>query len=159
MLALLPVLALFSYGALGVPTDLIVRDASTDLVARSVVDDFNNFISSVSDKINVNEIKQGILPDFFSNIPDEQGIKDQLGLNDTQIDELPLEVLNIPFVNPHPLLFLHFKLTTYPVATQTTQAAAGTCVFMDRHTSSLSPQELQSQMRLLIRQQMFSFRI
>lgn len=96
MLALLPVLALFSYGALGVPTDLIVRDTSTDLVARSIVDDFNNFISSVSDKINVDDIKQGILPDFFSNIPDEQEIKDQLGLNDTQIDELPLEVLNIP---------------------------------------------------------------
>lgn len=100
---LLLLLMLLPYGAVSAPTDapsdLIVRDTATDLIPRNIVDDFNTFVSNIQDGVSLDDIKQGILPDFFAGIPSTQEIKDQLGLNDSAIDQLPIEVLNIPFVS------------------------------------------------------------
>lgn len=100
---LLLFLTLFSYGVLGAPTnppsDLIVRDYPSELAPRDVVQTFSDYISNLGSGVSKNDIIQGILPNYFQNLPSEDKIKSLLGLNDTGIAALPLEVLNIPLVH------------------------------------------------------------
>jgi hypothetical protein len=82
-----------------------------ELQTRQLSDSLNDVLNNLKDGINAGDIKQGILPDFFQNIPGTDEIRDRLGLNDTDIDALPLEVLNIPFVLPSRIVFFFFFAT------------------------------------------------
>lgn len=100
---LLPLLVVLPYAVLGAPTDpplsgLIVRDYPSGLARRDIIQSFSDFVSNLADGVSKSDIIQGILPNFFQNIPSASKIKSQLGLNDTGVAALPLEVLNIPLV-------------------------------------------------------------
>ena len=62
------------------------------LERRSLSDILGNIESS----IDIQNLTQGIIPNFFDNLPGVDEIKTQFSLTDADIDELPLEVLNIP---------------------------------------------------------------
>lgn len=93
--------------ALGVPIDppseLAVRDYPSALARRDLIQTFSDYVSKLADGVSKDDIIQGILPDYFQGIPGVDKIKSELGLNNTGLDALPLEVLNIPLVS-----FLYF---------------------------------------------------
>lgn len=103
----LPLLVLLPCAVLGTPIDppseFVARDYPSALARRDLIQTFSDYVSNLADGVSKDDIIQGILPDFFQNLPGADDIKSQLGLNDTGVDSLPLEVLNIPFV---PLLSL-----------------------------------------------------
>jgi len=71
------------------------------LRSRTVSDTLTNLLNNLQDGVSADDIKEGILPDFWS-IPGTGEITRELGLNETGIRALPLEFLNIPFVYPPP---------------------------------------------------------
>lgn len=71
----------------------------SSLRSRTVSDTLTNFLNNLQDGVSAEDIKEGILPDFWS-IPGTGEITRALGLNETGIRALPLEFLNIPFVYP-----------------------------------------------------------
>lgn len=73
-------------------------DPPSALAQRDIIQTFSDYVSNLADGVSKDDIIQGILPDFFQNFPGADQIKSQLGLNDTGVNSLPLEVLNIPFV-------------------------------------------------------------
>lgn len=102
-----PLLFLLPCVVLGAPIDppseLAVRDYPSALARRDLVQTFSNYVSKLADGVSKDDIIQGILPDFFQNIPGVDKIKSELGLNDTGLAALPLEVLNIPLVPFFPI--------------------------------------------------------
>lgn len=104
---LLPLLLLSPCAILGAPidppSDLVVRDYPSALATRDIIQTFTDYVSNLADGVSKDDIVQGILPDFFQNIPGADKIKSQLGLSDSQIAALPLEFLNIPLVPFFPI--------------------------------------------------------
>jgi len=76
---------------------------SNALRPRTVSETLANVLNNLQDGVSAEDIKQSILPDFWS-IPGTGEITKALGLNETGIRALPLEFLNIPFVYLTPLL-------------------------------------------------------
>lgn len=144
---LLPLLLLFPCAILGAPidppSDLVVRDYPSALATRDIVQTFTDSVSNLADGVSKDDIAQGILPDFFRNIPGADKIKSQLGLSDAQIAALPLEFLNIPWVLSFPIYLVvqapQLILTPLSlVAMQITLLRAGTSTSTDWPTSSHS---------------------
>lgn len=86
-------------------------DPPSDLARRDIVQTFTDYLSNLADGVSKDDIVQGILPDFFQDIPGVDKIRSQLGLSDAQISALPLEFLNIPLV---PLFFFFVVQVTPP---------------------------------------------
>lgn len=95
-------LVLLSYRVLGAPTDppsdLVLRDYPSELTPRDVVQTVSDYLSNAASGVSKDDVIQGILPNYFQDIPSVSKIKSELGLNDTGISQLALEVLNIPLV-------------------------------------------------------------
>ncbi|CUS09779.1 unnamed protein product [Tuber aestivum] len=68
---------------------------SNGLQPRAVSETLADILDNLRDGVNVDDIKQSVLPDFWS-IPGTDEITKELGLNETGIRALPLEFLNIP---------------------------------------------------------------
>jgi hypothetical protein len=56
----------------------------------------SDILGNIENGIDIKNLTQGIIPSFFDSLPGVDKIKNQLNLTDGDIDELPLEVLNIP---------------------------------------------------------------
>ncbi|KAG0644209.1 hypothetical protein HOY80DRAFT_878877 [Tuber brumale] len=68
---------------------------SNSLRSRAVGETLTDLLNNLQDGVNADDIKQSILPDFWS-IPGTDEITKALGLNETGIRDLPVEFLNIP---------------------------------------------------------------
>lgn len=75
-----------------IPNDVADLIQLRELQRRGLSDLLNTLVQGMS----VNDITQGILPDFFNWIPTTDKIKSQLGISDAGIAGLPIKVLNIP---------------------------------------------------------------
>ena len=99
---------------------------SNALRSRGVSDTLSNLLNNLQDGVSADDIKQSILPDYWS-IPTTKAITKALGLNDTGIRALPLEFLNIPLVYPLSYSSCDYGLTSDLdiVDTQTTLRKGG----------------------------------
>jgi hypothetical protein len=83
-----------------------------DSITSEIADlpsDVGDAFSSLGDSIPT-EAAGGIIPGLDSNIPSSDAVKEKAGLNDTEIDQLPVQVLNIAcVVSSHSI---RFNLTT-----------------------------------------------
>ncbi|CCX30892.1 hypothetical protein FPQ18DRAFT_334846 [Pyronema domesticum] len=66
--------------------------AERELQRRTLADVVNGLANGIS----VSDITQGILPDFFDNLPRADQIANKFNINNAAYDQAPVEVLNMP---------------------------------------------------------------
>ena len=77
---------------------LAASAAATPLQRRSLSD----LLTTLVDGVDIGQITQGILPDFWRWMPSADDVKRRLGISDEALLSAPLEVLNIPYAPPPP---------------------------------------------------------
>lgn len=66
--------------------------AERELQRRTLAD----VVNSLANGISVSDITQGILPEFFDNLPSADQIANKFDINNAAYDQAPVEVLNMP---------------------------------------------------------------
>lgn len=84
---------------LSLPLSVLATPAP-ELQRRSLADTLSDLLKDLQTGVNASDILQGILPDFWRDLPGTDKIKKQLGLDDNEIARLPFEFLDVPFVPP-----------------------------------------------------------
>ena len=85
---------------LSLPLYVLATPAPELLQRRSLADTLSDLLKDLQTGVNASDILQGILPDFWRDLPGTDKIKKQLGLDDNEIARLPFEFLDVPFVPP-----------------------------------------------------------